>query len=169
VAKTLLRNKDIASGAGIGTDKCSDTGQNNKFLTEAQKTALTTGQNADTMHWHGGVGAISVQFGSNRRVGAGQFIDLNGIPSNVCGLPTAMAGRVLSVCISLADVVAGSDAHINVYSDAVSLIDITIPVGARKSHTHMLDLPFGMDTELRCAVTQGEVNKPSIFIEFRWA
>src|SRR3990172_9684053 len=97
MGRTLIRNKDVAPNAAIETDKCTDVGQDNKFLTPVQKAALTDGGSADSMHWHSGFGAISAQFGRNGLVLMGQYIEANGIPSNVCGVPMANAGKVLSV------------------------------------------------------------------------
>ena len=171
MAKTLVRDKDVAPKSagydGIQSDKITDAGQDNQFLTAAQKTALTGGGSADTMHWHSGFGALAVQMGRNGIVTAGQFLWANGIPSNVVGILLAVKGEVLSVAIAVAAPV-GTPVVFRVLANTLT-IDITIPAGQKTGIASGLTTKtFEAGEQLSCRVVSGTADKPSVLVELRW-
>jgi len=170
--KTLLRDKDIAAPGvgytGVQSDKITDgVPNNNKFLTAAQKDILTGGQKADALHWHAGFGAISAQFGRYGLTAQGQYIDVNGVPSNLVGIPLANDGQLLSIAASVSEPVVGQDVIITIKAP-LYLGHVTIPIGSRKGFARNLAADFVAETELKCQLTQGQANMPSVFVEFRW-
>ncbi|OHD15232.1 MAG: hypothetical protein A2Y38_04230 [Spirochaetes bacterium GWB1_59_5] len=168
MAKTQIRNKDVALDAGILTDKCNASGQNNQFLDPTQLTELTTGVNADGQHWHSAFGAISAQFGRNALVGPGQFIEASGVPTSLTGILMARDGQVLSVGIALSENAVGSDCVVEILTDIGVLTSVTIPVGSRKARAINLSANFTEWQELKCRVSQGQARCPSVLVEFRW-
>lgn len=170
---TKIIDWDIADNADIKTDKCSDAGQTNKFVTQAQKDAVFNGGNADPYHWHSGFGALAIQFGRNGIVIPGQYLWANGIPSNLAGILATEDGYILSVGVTTGALVAGSDLKVEVLKDKSPFGNpaiVTVPVGQRKGILSGLDndCPFNQLQELQCNIKQGSVNIVSALVEIRW-
>jgi len=171
MAKTLTRDKDVAPKSagynGIQTDKLTDYGQENKFLSAAQKEALTEGKNADSMHWHSGFGALAVQMGRNALVVPGQYLWANGIPSNVVGIPLAVKGEVLSVAVAVTQNVV-APVTLRVTANTLS-IDVTIAAGQKVGYVaNLTTKTFEAGEQLSCRVVSGQAEKPSVLVELRW-
>ena len=167
MAKTLIRNKDVAPDAGIGTDKLSDVGQSQVLITPEQRRVLTTGVDADSLHYHK-LSPHVVQFGRNGVVVSGQYMETAvGIPSNVCGIPLVYDGQIVNVGIVAATAVVGVSATVRIRVGAC-IVDVPVPVGQRKVFYGPIASDFVAGGEMSCMVTQGTVDKPSVLVEFRW-
>jgi len=168
---TRVRDKDVAAPAGaylgISSDKITEVGKQHQFLTPAQKTALTTGANADAQHFHLNSPQM-VEFGQNGIVIAGQYMETNGVPSNVRGIPMANDGKLISISILMATPVAAANLRVRVYADLVILADMIVPIGNRKWFVRNLTAEFDAEQELRCKIIQGRIDKPTVLVEFRW-